>query len=153
MPKWPPILYRSLKRLLSCLLHLILFQVMLNQWCGIKTEPTSIIAEMSKQQHPVYCTCYNLLSSMWLAGACLAWNSPFTWLAQLGLVAQLVPLACNQYMGGGGRSHAVVRSLTSISKGYSCLSLGPRSSSQPQQIDLITAMFNLVWRSGDVPVL
>ena len=27
-------------------------------------DRASIIAEMSKQQHPVYCTCYNLLSSM-----------------------------------------------------------------------------------------
>ena len=42
---------------------------------------------------------------MWLAGACLAWNSPFTWLAQIGLVAQLATSVCGGG-GGGASAHA-----------------------------------------------
>ena len=75
------ILYRSLKRLLSCLLFLILFQVMLNLWCNRQS-----LLHPERQNSNIQFTIFTVicLSSMWLAGACLAWNSPFTWLAHAG---------------------------------------------------------------------
>ena len=111
---------------------------------GVKTQPATSLNVKKKSRIQYTILTVICLSSMWLAGVCLAWNSPFTWLAtHIGLVAQLAPPACNQCMWEWrGRSQCSGLSQAQVQR-VLCLSLGPRPSSAQHQMHYITATFNL----------
>ena len=132
------ILYKSLKRLLSYLLPLILFQVMLNLWC--KDRACYIVeCQNSNIQFTILTVIFYLH-----AGAYLSWNSPFPLASPASSRSSTSTSSMHQCMWGWmGRSQCSGLSQAQVQR-VLCLSLGPRPSSPQQQIDYITATFNLV---------